>query len=257
MALYEVYFEEPVQSKDKFVQFINLTIRFFTFIFIKLINIYTWPKLNTLINIENIVICPLSGTILFKKLSYISKNESIYIERGYITVLWSFINKAKTKKEKQMQLVSNFRDDEEKPSRVRVFAEGLEYYIYNNMAVYEDLKRILRRESNESVAVNVTNIGEYILPNKVNKDKLFKSLLPIYVEVNKGAVYIGSRDLPSILVADFNGMKVSYSVDTASSIFDYYMTKLNVDLIKPVVSIRANSDHINYRKNDINNFVNR
>jgi len=35
---------------------------------------------------------------------------------------------------------------------VRVFAEGLEYYIYNNMAVYEDLQRILRRESNGSVA---------------------------------------------------------------------------------------------------------
>jgi len=58
------------------------------------------------------------------------------------------------------------------------------------------------------------NLGEYILPNKINKDKAFKSFLPIYVEVNKGAVHIGSRDLPSILVADFNGMKVSYSVDT-------------------------------------------
>ncbi|OUM58685.1 hypothetical protein PIROE2DRAFT_15972 [Piromyces sp. E2] len=257
MALYEEYFEEPIQSKDKFVQFVNLAIKIYTYLLIKVINIYTWPKMNALINIENIVLCPLSGTILFKKLSYISKNESIYIERGYITVFWSFINKPKTKKEKQMHFVSNFRDDEEKPSRMRVFAEGLEYYIYNNMTVYEDLKRILRRETNGSVAVNMPNLGEYILPNKINKDKIFKSLLPIYVEVNKGAVHIGSRDLPSILVADFHGMKVTYSVDAASSIFDYYMTVLNVDLIKPVVSIRANADHINYRKNDINNYNNK
>lgn len=59
----------------------------------------------------------------------------------------------------------------------------------------------------------MSNLGEYILPNKINKDKLFKSILPIYIEVNKGAVHIGSRDLPSILVADFNGMKASYTID--------------------------------------------
>lgn len=35
------------------------------------------------------------------------------------------------------------------------------------------------------------------------------------------------------------------------------MTVLNVDLIKPVLSIRANADHINYRKNDINNYTNK
>jgi len=28
MVLYEEYFEEPVQSKDKFVQFINLSIKY-------------------------------------------------------------------------------------------------------------------------------------------------------------------------------------------------------------------------------------
>lgn len=59
--------------------------------------------------VDNIVICPLSGTIIFKKLSYISKNESIYIERGYITVLWSFINKRKSKNEDQAKFVSNFK----------------------------------------------------------------------------------------------------------------------------------------------------
>ncbi|ORX84220.1 hypothetical protein BCR32DRAFT_266435 [Anaeromyces robustus] len=124
------------------------------------------------------------------------------------------------------------------------------------MAVYNDLNRILKRESNGSVTVNVPNLGEYILPNKVNKDKLFKSILPIYVEVNRGAVHIGSRDLPIILVADFSGMKVLYTTENASSIYDYYMTVLNVNLIKPVVNIRSNADHINYRKNDINNYLN-
>jgi len=59
--------------------------------------------------------------------------------------------------------------------------------------------------------VNMSNLGEYILPNKVSKDKLFRSIFPIYVEVNKGAVHIGSRDLPSMLVVDFTGMKVLYT----------------------------------------------
>eukprot|EP00833_Pecoramyces_ruminatium_P006257 jgi/Orpsp1_1/1180289/evm.model.c7180000072793.2 len=227
MVAYEEYFEEQPQSKDTIVQFVDLGVRcilvaltsymlllysgrFFTYILIKIINIYTWPKLNILINIDNIAICPLSGTIIFKKLSYISTNQSIYIERGYVTVLWSFIKKPERKNDEQ-NLSSNFKDEEEKPSRIRVYAEGLEYYIYNNMTVYKDLERILKREPNGSVAVNMSNLGEYILPNKINKDKLFRSILPIYVEVNRGAVHIGSRDLPSILVVDFTGMKVLYT----------------------------------------------
>lgn len=58
--------------------------------------------------LDNIAICPLSGTIIFKKLSYISTNQSIYIERGYITILWSFIKKPERKNDVQNSL-SNFK----------------------------------------------------------------------------------------------------------------------------------------------------
>lgn len=35
------------------------------------------------------------------------------------------------------------------------------------------------------------------------------------------------------------------------------MTVLNVNLIKPIVNIRANVNHIKYRKNDIKNYMNK
>ena len=70
-----------------------------------------------------------------------------------------------------------------------------------------------------------------------------KDLLPISLEITKGAVTIGNSSTPNLLVAEFQRAEGSYGIVEARSKHDLYKQVLNIKLQRPSVAYVANESY--------------
>ena len=89
--------------------------------------------------LESIKFAPLGGKILFKNLRYHSTNQSVSIVQGYVTfrywlrhVLQNDFDTSASGKHKSPK------------SRILVYLNGLEYFIYNRTPAYDYLDELMK-----------------------------------------------------------------------------------------------------------------
>ncbi|TPX65020.1 hypothetical protein SpCBS45565_g05450 [Spizellomyces sp. 'palustris'] len=190
---------------------------------------------------ESVQFAPLSGKVLFRNLRYYSRNQSLSVLRGHITFRY-WVSRVRKGGDTAAS------GSQERPCRIRLRLDGLEWFIYNRTAAYEHLQSVLERSGaappadlsrSENISVNVTED----FPSNTPKDMGFRWFLPIDIAATTGAVTIGLPDLPSIFIIHYKEAVGVYEAVKARSLHDFYRTDLNLSLKKVKFSMVTNVDY--------------
>ncbi|KAI8838792.1 hypothetical protein BJ741DRAFT_113905 [Chytriomyces cf. hyalinus JEL632] len=225
------------------------------------------------VSVVSLSVAPLSGKLMFKGLKYSSKDLSLAVLRGHVTLrYWANKNHSK----------------QVHPLMIRL--DGFELFIFNNSPAYDHLKSILEAEkysppgnvnlpsthtptigshpaqpraSTDPLSPNRNNQSDVTQANQHRADSKTKpalpaathsafsrylaTLLPIEIVGAKGAIVVGNPDLKTLFVVDFKEARGSYSqTELAPAILQLrppisrYNLSLNLAACK--FSFRANSD---------------
>lgn len=226
------------------------------------------------IQVQAVQLSLLGGRVFFRNVSYIGSNEALAGVRGNIT--WRYwLPRVRTID------VMTSDDETEKhyePARVKIKIEGAEWYVFNRSPAYDgllkgwnDLKE--DAEMNEKMGpghstCDMSDIGSSSTENAAEKssDRLsrvfaegisgilnrestlmhevpFLRFLPVDVEIKKGALLVGNKDTPSLMIYHFNSSRTSIDATKCPSPLDVYRMKFDLSFNEPMVELRPNMDY--------------
>lgn len=120
-----------------------------------LIRTYTWNAHGIYLDIQALQISLLGGRIFFTRLRYHGNNETILVQKGYIT--WSYwqwrVRDAGILTEKEGEKTEEDGKGSRKiklPCRVNVVLTGLEWFVYNRSAAYDSVLEGLVNDANQA-----------------------------------------------------------------------------------------------------------
>ncbi|KAL0573201.1 Macrophage colony-stimulating factor 1 receptor [Marasmius crinis-equi] len=174
--------------------------------------------------------------------------------------------------------ISVFKGEEDTSTRrsscrIKVFIYGLQWVLYNRTASYDDIlsqmrsnagfsgdvvkeRNVLRKSAtNLSVATPsflansfkshapkfIRRMIHWVGQQLPNLDP--KELLPLAVEVSRGAIICGNASTSSILVAEFQRANGTFGVTRSRSQYDLYKQLLNLNFSHVVIRMNENFHH--------------
>ncbi|CDO69204.1 hypothetical protein BN946_scf185042.g106 [Trametes cinnabarina] len=262
--------------------------RFFAFLFGLFARFALWNQGESSIWVElgSIQFSILGGRILIKDLRYHSSNQTFRIVKGKIS--WRYWLRRPAEEEDLSHARVIGEDATGKRSsplacRVHVSLQGLEWFIYNRTAAFDNIVSQLESDipltpvptpvpdgaasvrkifSRTSVLRDPSILGPPVslvssiykhtptfvkrgaswvqsqLPNLDPKD-----LLPISLEIVKGAITIGNASTPNLLAAEFQRAEGTYGIVEARSKYDLYKQVFNLKLHSPSMSYVENENY--------------
>ncbi|KAI0342100.1 hypothetical protein BDW22DRAFT_1358216 [Trametopsis cervina] len=264
--------------------------RFIGFVLGRIIRFVFWnqKESSVWVNIGSIHFSILSGRILLKDFSYHSSNQTIRIVKGQVS--WRYWIRAPADEDDLSHARVVGEDVGRKPQktplscRVHMSFHGLEWFIYNRTAAYDNIVSAMEPSSVQgdgnrdgrasmegigslrkifswtSAVPDSTHIGPPIsllssiytkTPNVLkgwierlkqqmpNLDP--KDLLPLGIEVRKGAIIAGNESTPTLFVAEFESAEGTYGIVASRSKYDHY---------KQVINLRFHDAIVHFVDND-------
>ena len=207
---------------------------FYLFFSARLLGIAVSFLLNTFvlrgesaIQIRAIHFALLRGMIVIRDVTYTTPNISLKMVDCVLSMAW-------------------WRTWAKHPALLHITSRGLEYYIINNGARYEDLETILKRREEDAVEQHV-QVGLDAPPDAPLLFWLTKALV---INLSVGCVIIGNPSLPTALVVSFEKARGTASlVDTAPSA-GIQRVQADLDLHSCTVQIRENKGWTNESDDD-------
>ncbi|KAG7098617.1 hypothetical protein E1B28_000539 [Marasmius oreades] len=215
----------------------------------------------------------LSGRILLKDVRYHTSNQTIKIVQAQI--LWRYWIRGPMAEDDIGGLVGEeeISTTRRPPCRVRIFLNGLEWILYNRTTAYDDIlaqmglnatvpgeptkeRNVLRKSAtNISVVPSsflasslkshaprfILRLGSWVQQQLPTLDP--KDLLPLAIEVTKGAIICGNSSTPSLLVAEFQRVKGTFGITPSRSQFDHYKQMLTLSFNHAVVRLKENNNY--------------
>ena len=145
-------------------------------------------------------------------------------------------------------------------SRIVLKANGVEWFIYNRTPAYDYLKTELDKLDGVD-ALHLTGIGGgFDRPPAASKpakkpssnndsssqedanSSLWLKILPIEFQLDRGAIVIGNREMPSIVVVDWQSGRGVYHIKKSMSVLDRGKYVLDMKLDQPKLQLRTNID---------------
>lgn len=233
-----------------------------------------WRKYSIDIQVQAVQLSLLGGRIFFRNVSYIGSNEALAGVRGNIT--WRYwLPRVRT-----IDIMTS-NDEAEKryePARVKVKIEGAEWYVFNRSPAYDGLLKgwndlhdhvekddqNIKRHSTSSMSDNGSSFTENTAEKSgdrisrvfaegisgiLNRESTLMQevpllrFLPVDVEVKKGAVLVGNKDTPSLMIYHFGSSRTSIDATKCPSSLDKYRMKFDLSFNEPMVEIRPNMDY--------------
>lgn len=115
---------------------------------------YAWRAYGIYIDIQALQISLLGGRIFFTRLRYHGNNETILIQKGYIT--WSYwqwrvrdVGIESAKDEAKAHAEGKDKRKTKLPCRVNIVLSGLEWFVYNRSGAYESVLEGMLRDMTE------------------------------------------------------------------------------------------------------------
>ncbi|KIK67374.1 hypothetical protein GYMLUDRAFT_156567 [Collybiopsis luxurians FD-317 M1] len=209
----------------------------------------------------------LSGRILLKDVRYHSSNQTAKIVKAQMA--WRYwIRRPTTEEEIGLSLgAEDGHPSRDSSCRIQISFQGFEWFLYNRTAAYDNILAQMtpqpfanseRRASlpkssglNTPVASLVassfrsrapaflTNLVSWIREQLPNLDP--KDLLPLGIQVSKGAIICGNPSTPNLLVAEFKRMEGTFGIVPSRSKYDLY---------KQMLTLRFSQALIQYVEND-------
>ncbi|KAI0762082.1 hypothetical protein BD413DRAFT_680921 [Trametes elegans] len=262
--------------------------RFCAFLISLVVRFALWNQgeASAWVKIGSIHLSILAGRILIKDLRYHSSNQTFRIVKGHIS--WRYWIRRPAEEEDLSHARVIGEDTTGKGSsplacRVHVSLQGLEWFIYNRMAAFDNIVSQLDPDIPTTPVPTPVPDGAASVRKIFSRTSIFrdpsilgppislvssiykrtptcfkrgvrwaqqqlpsldpKELLPISLEVIKGAITIGNASTPNLLAAEFQKAEGSYGVVEARSQHDLYKQILDVKIQSPSVSYVENESY--------------
>lgn len=239
-----------------------------------------WRRWKVKISVESLRVAPLSGSVLFRNLCIVGKDQTISILKGSIQWRYHLLSTRKSHYEEaasrrdEGEEDAGFLKNEKLPSRFVLFCEGLEVFIYNRTVSYDNILQMFSRDeraqfekfmskqetselyhyhshgsdekdSTDSVlsssVTDVPNSNDRVFEEAHNQKKsLFMRFLPMEVELARGSIVLGNKFTPSLLIASYASGRGVIDLCQPKEKLDLYRMQFQVDFTEVDVSMRQN-----------------
>jgi hypothetical protein len=169
------------------------------------------------IQIQAIHFALLRGMLVLRDVTYTTPNISIKMVDCVLSIAW-------------------WRTWSNHPALLHLTSRGLEYYIVNNSARYEDLERILH-ERERGVQEQGVHVGLEVPPDA---PLLFWLSKNISVNLSVGCLIIGNTLLPSALVVSFEKAFGTVSLVDKEPYTELQRVEADIELHECTVQLREN-----------------
>ena len=246
------------------------------FLFSFLLRLILWRTNKIRIHIDALKVSPLGGRLFVKNITITTCDSTITIVN--VTLTWRYWLYTLTK-------LSNYywetdyetggvsqKQNDNLPSRFIMVIDGLEIFIYNRTAAYDEIMTKLNEASgkdqndknnekkNKDPPVEDTTSkestgesdggSETVAKIKAAKSRslmLFLLVLPLEIKVKKGAILVGNVGTPSILVSNFKSAKGIIDLAKATSPLDPYRLVHDLQFSEFQVWMRPNLGYDKFR----------
>ncbi|KAJ7251502.1 hypothetical protein B0H12DRAFT_1296299 [Mycena haematopus] len=212
----------------------------------------------------------LTGRILIKDFCYHSSNQTIKIVRGSIEWRWWIRRPASRDDIAPTGPMNDPKQSRSASCRVQISLQGFEWFLYNRTAAYDAIVTQMgaklpsrpasrntghqssQRSTAQGYSVSVF-AGSFGLPVAFQRAWHWvrrqlptldpKDLLPLGIEVTKGAIICGNPSTPNLLVAEFRRTEGMFGIVQSRSKYDLYKQLLHLSFQQPMIRYVQNEDY--------------
>ncbi|KAF7315604.1 hypothetical protein MIND_00075800 [Mycena indigotica] len=208
----------------------------------------------------------LAGRILFKDFAYHSSNQTIRIVKGQIEWRYWIRRPASENDIAPARVLDDAKHGRSPSCRVQISLQGVEWFLYNRTAAYDSIVAQMgaktspsrpasrntdtggRQSSAQQAFVNsmqvpavVQRAWQWIRQELPTLDP--KDLLPLGIEVTKGAIICGNPSTPNLLVAEFKRTEGMFGIVQSRSKHDLYKQLLHLTFQQAIVRYVQNENY--------------
>ncbi|KAK7057149.1 hypothetical protein R3P38DRAFT_1162521 [Favolaschia claudopus] len=212
----------------------------------------------------------LTGRILIKDFRYHSSNQTIKIVRGSLEWRWWIRRPASADDIAPNGGMNDPKQSRSTSCRVHISLQGFEWFLYNKTAAYDAVvaqmgaktptrpasrntgRQSSHRSTTQGYSVSIFNGSIHVpvtfqrvwrwirrqLPTLDPKD-----LLPLGLEVMKGAIICGNPSTPNLLVAEFRRTEGTFGIVQSRSKYDLYKQLLHLTFQNALFRHVQNDDY--------------
>lgn len=216
----------------------------------------------------------LTGRILLKDFHYHSSNQTIKIVKGQIQ--WRYwIRRPMTEDELYVKGEEHQREFRVSSCRIQITLQGFEWFLYNRTAAYENIISQMEESLNRNLSHSTDRnrhsqrLGRWDsapprgapfpkrtlrVPATIQQALTWfrqqlpvldpKELLPLGIQVSKGAIICGNGSTSNLFVAEFNVCQGTFGVTKARSKCDLYRQVLALKFRNAVIRLAENEQFI-------------
>lgn len=240
---------------------------------------HLWRRYHVEIKVESLQLALLGGRVFFKNFVYVGHNESITILQGSLTWRYWLYRWRHSQLDEDQGI--HLRDKQQGyETRLNLHVNGLEWFVYNRTPAYDAvLESILQRDNNSKSSTSAQSeektsekdtIPPQLSPTANDQRSIhhtfassgglssrssasslspidksfFMHLLPIMVECNKGAVVIGNKDTPHLLVFHIASGTSTIDMCRSKSKLDQFKIEFRTNVVKPLLEFKPNMDYV-------------
>ncbi|KAK7053326.1 Macrophage colony-stimulating factor 1 receptor [Paramarasmius palmivorus] len=214
----------------------------------------------------------LSGRILLKDVRYHTSNQTVKIVK--VQISWRYwIRRPMMEEDMGIPVGENEHSASRDPAcRIQITLHGLEWFLYNRTSAFDAIisqlrsnptahhdntreRNVLRKSATSlSLAPSflagslrshtpqvIQRFAGWVRQQLPNLDP--KELLPLGIEINKGAIICGNASTPSLMVADFQRATGTFGVMRSRSKYDLYKQMLSLSFRHAVVRMNENYNY--------------
>jgi hypothetical protein len=167
------------------------------------LNRYTWKRWRYHVRVESVKLALLSGTISFRNFRWYTENTAICILEGYVTFRYWKLHVRDT--------ISS-EDDDSQATRIHIYVNGFEWFIYNRTDAYERLRNILKPTTSKSDVLynqsedsfEMVTFSDEARQQQLSPMLNYLKWLPITIHCGKGAITVGHEHLEYLVIAKFS-----------------------------------------------------
>ncbi|KAJ7647262.1 hypothetical protein FB45DRAFT_987066 [Roridomyces roridus] len=213
----------------------------------------------------------LTGSVLIRDLRYHSSNQTIRIVKGQIEWRYWIRKPASGEDIAPARAMDDSKQTRPPPScRVNISLQGLEWFLYNRTAAYDAIvaqmgvnppsRPVSRNTGHQSShrstfpVYSASMLAQSLrVPPFVQKAWLSvrqqlptldpKDLLPLGIQVIKGAIICGNPSTPNLLVTEFQRTEGMFGIVQSRSKHDLYKQLLHLSFQKPLMRFVENEDY--------------
>ncbi|GEQ67527.1 hypothetical protein JCM33374_g1192 [Metschnikowia sp. JCM 33374] len=238
------------------------------------LEIFLWKKYHVRVTIGAFRISPLGGRIMARNVVISTADYTVSILRLNLTWRYWLVKmtrlpsfyfpKNTTEETESPEGTSGLSADSnsKSPTDLLLHMDGLEIFVYNRTAAFENIEETLRKCQAESVNSSQdqfsTKLSQASASASASETSATKSspetpalgdtsalkfllqVLPLEMTIKRGAFVLGNHTTPSILVASFRMANAVLDVDRAPSALDHYRTNLDLTMDRFQVHMKPN-----------------